>query len=163
MAGIQDDDDELPGDGRPPLSPSARSSARMGMGEVETVASGLLHCRVAGYVRLAHAEPIIFAANNEIRRGFRPMVFVDADDVHGYEVQVRLVFQTWAQRNRDSIEGVWVLYRSALVKMGVGLAQAFTGGVIRGYGSTEEFDRALAEATTRARSGGLRQAQPSSS
>lgn len=149
-------------DERAPLNPSARSSARMGFGEVDTVAPGLLHCRVAGYVRLEHVEPIIFAANEEIHKGYRPLLFIDGDDTHGYESEVRKVFQTWAKRNRTTIEAIVVLFRSPLVKMGLNLAQGFTGGVIRGCASTEEFDRMLSEATTRARAGGLRQVTPTS-
>jgi hypothetical protein len=150
-----DDDEEWP-DGRTPLSPSARSSARLGLGHADVIAPGLVHSRVAGYVRMQHVEPIIFAANSEIQKGYRVLVFVDGDDVHGYETEVRKVFQTWAKRNRASIQGVWVLFRSPLVKMGLNVASAFTGGLIRGYVSPEEFERAITDATRRAKAGEFR-------
>jgi hypothetical protein len=150
-----EDDDERDTD-RVPLNPSARSSARLGLGEADLIAPGLIHSRVAGYVRLGHIEPIIFAANEEIRKGCRVHIYIDGDDVHGYESDVRKVFQTWAKRNRAHIEGVWVLYRSPLVKMGVSLASAFTAGLIRGFASPEEFDRALETATKRGRAGEFR-------
>ena len=153
----RDDDDRDPE--RVPLHPSARSSARMGLNEAERVGPGLVHCRIAGYMRLTHLESAIFAANEEIRRGYRVRMFIDADDVHGYEGEARRVFQTWAKRNRDSIEGIWVLYRSPIVKMGVSLANAFTAGLIRGFASPEEFERAFATATRRSAAGEFRESR----
>ncbi len=150
--GDYDDDDD-----RVPLHPSARSSARLGLGEADVIAPGLVHSRLAGYVRLSHSEKIIFAANEQIRKGYRALVFVDGDDVHGYEGDVRKVFQTWAKRNSRDIEGVWVLFRSPLVKMGLSLAHTFTNGLIRGFASPQEFERALELATKRARAGEFRQ------
>ncbi|MFO7563953.1 MAG: hypothetical protein R6X02_15005 [Enhygromyxa sp.] len=150
---LADDDDD---DERTSSSPSARSSTRKGSGEVELVAPGLLHCRVTGYVRLEHVEQIIFTANDQIRKGYRPHLFVDGDDVHGYDTEVRKLFQSWAGRNRADIEGVWVLFRSPLVKMGLSIASALTGGAIRGFADANEFDKALAEATRKARAGGYR-------
>jgi hypothetical protein len=143
LADDEDDDDRT--------SSSARSSVRRGTGEVEVVAPGLLHCRVTGYVRLEHVEQIIFTANEQIRKGYRPHLFIDGDDVHGYDTEVRKVFQTWASRNRAEIVGVWVLFRSPLVKMGLSIASALTGGVIRGFDDSNEFDKALTEATQLAR------------
>jgi hypothetical protein len=146
-------DDDADGDDRT-SSPSARSSTRRGSGEVDVIAPGLLQCRVTGYVRLEHVEQIIFTANDQIRKGYRPHLFIDGDDVHGYDTEVRKVFQTWATRNRAQIVGVWVLFRSPLVKMGLSIASALTGGVIRGFDDANEFDKALAEATHKARAGG---------
>jgi hypothetical protein len=143
---LADDDD-----GADDRTSSARSSTRRGTGEVEVVAPGLLHCRVTGYVRLEHVEQIIFTANEQIRKGYRPHLFIDGDDVHGYDTEVRKVFQTWASRNRADIVGVWVLFRSPLVKMGLSIASALTGGVIRGFDDSNEFDKALADATRLAR------------
>lgn len=143
-------------DDRKALHPSARSSMRIGLGEVEVIAPGLLYCRLAGYIKMEHVEQLLFAANKEIRTGFRAHLFIDADDVHGYDTEVRKVFQTWAKRNRVSVKGVWVLYRSPLVKMGLSLANAYTSGIIRGFGNSDEFDQALSEATTQARAGDLR-------
>lgn len=156
MAAYEDDDERSDGD-RAPLHPSARSSARLGLGEADLIAPGLVHSRIAGYVRLRHIEPIIFAANEEIRKGCRVHIYIDGDDVHGYEADVRKILQTWAKRNREHIEGIWILYRSPLLKMGVSLANAFTAGLIRGFASPEEFDRALELATKRGRAGEFRQ------
>lgn len=111
---------------------------------------------MTGYVRLEHVEQIIFTANDQIRKGYTPHLFVDGDDVHGYDTEVRKLFQTWAIRNRAQIVGVWVLFRSPLVKMGLSIAQALTGGAIRGFDDPNEFDKALADATGKARAGGLR-------
>lgn len=116
----------------------------------------MLHCRVTGYVRLEHVEPIIFTANEQMRKGYTPHIFIDGDEVHGYRTEVRKVFQSWAIRNRAQLVGVWVLFRSPLVKMGLSIASTLTGGVIRGFDDPNEFDKSLAEATRKARAGGYR-------
>lgn len=140
---------------RPPLHPSARSSARLGLGEVDVITSGLLHVRLAGAIRPEHVEPIMLAGDEQIAKGYRVLIVIDADDVHGYKTEVRQIFQTWLRQNRGSIEKVWVLFRSPLLKMGVSLANAFTGGMVRAFSEPEEFDAELSKATRKAKAGWL--------
>jgi hypothetical protein len=146
---------------RPPLHPSARSSARLGLGEVDIIKPGLLHVRLAGAIRPEHVEPIMAAGDEQIAKGYRVLLAIDADDVHGYKSEVRQVFQVWLRQNRSSIEKVWVLFRSPLLKMGVAMANAFTGGMLRSFADPEEFDAELSKATRRAQSGALLRASGS--
>jgi hypothetical protein len=140
---------------RPPLNPSARSSARLGLGEVDVITPGIIHVRVAGALRPEHIEPIMAAGDEQIASGTRVLIAIDADDVHGYKSEVRQVFQQWLRQNRNDIEKVWVLFRSPLLKMGMNLANAFTGGMLRSFDDPEEFDAELSKATRKAREGWL--------
>jgi hypothetical protein len=140
---------------RPPLHPSARSSARLGLGEVDIITPGLIHVRLAGAIRPEHIESIMRAGDEQIANGYRVLMAVDADDVHAYKSEVRQIFQSWLRQNRDNVEKVWMLFRSPLLKMGVGLANAFTGGMIRSFSDPEEFDAELSKATSKAKTGWL--------
>lgn len=140
---------------RPPLHPSARSSARLGLGEVDIITPGLIHVRLAGAIRPDHVEPIMRAGDEQIANGYRLLIAIDADDVHGYKSEVRQLFQEWLRNNRGSIEKVWVLFRSPLLKMGISLANAFTGGLVRSFSDPEEFDAELSKATRKANAGWL--------
>lgn len=141
---------------RRPLHPSARSSARLGLGEVDVIAPGLLHVRLAGSVQLEHIEPMMLAATEEIMKGNRVLLAIDADDVHAYKSEVRKIFQGWMRDAGHDIEGVWVLFRSPVIKMGISLVNSFVGGNITGYSDPEAFDEALDDAARRARRGWLR-------
>lgn len=136
---------------RAPLNPSARDSARLGLGEVDTIAPGLIHARFVGRVRLEHLEPLMAAGDQALADGDRLLIVIDADDVHAYDSECRKVFQTWIRERRSQLDGVWVLFRSPLIKMGLGLVNAFTNGAVRGFDDPGEFDAAVSEATTRAR------------
>jgi hypothetical protein len=138
-------------DDRRPLNPSARSSARLGLGEVDVITPGVIHVRLAGAVNLEHVEPIMRAADQQIARGYRVLIAIDADDVHGYKTEVRTVFQAWMRQHRHELEKVWVLFRSPLIKMGISMVNAFTGGMLRSFQTPEEFDAELGKATRRAR------------
>jgi hypothetical protein len=140
---------------RPPLNPSARSSARLGLGEVDIITPGIIHVRVAGAIRPEHIEPIIAAGDEQIASGSRVLIAIDADDVHGYKSEVRQIFQLWLRQNRTDVEKVWVLFRSPLLKMGISLANAFTGGMLRSFDDPEEFDAELSKATRKAQGGWL--------
>jgi hypothetical protein len=141
---------------RAPLKPSARDSARLGLGEVDVIAPGLLHARFVGRVRLEHLEPLMVAGDQAIAAGHRALIIIDADDVHAYDTEVRKAYQAWIRANRDHIESIWVLFRSPLIKMGLGLVNAVTNGALRGFSDPEEFETAVAEATARALAGELR-------
>lgn len=146
---------------RTPLNPSARSSARLGLGEVDVISPGLLHVRFAGAIRVEHFEPLIEAANQQIRLGYKVLIAVDADDVHAYKSEVRQIFQTWLRRNRNDVEKVWILFRSPLIKMGIAMMNSYTGGMIRAFSDSDEFDVELGKATRRARGGWLASTRPS--
>ena len=143
---------------RPPLNPSARSSARLGLGEVDIIAPGLLHVRLAGAILPEHLEPIMGVGAEQIAQGRRLLIAIDADDVHAYKTEVRQQFQVWLRLHRNSIERVWVLFRSPLLKMGVAMVNAFTGGMLRSFSDPEEFDAELSKAARRMRSDAASQA-----
>jgi hypothetical protein len=144
---------------RIPLMPSARDSARIGFGEVDVIAPGVIHARYVGKMRLEHLEPLLAAGNEVLANGHRLLVIIDADDVHAYETECRKVFQLWIREHAEQLDGVWVLFRSPLIKMGLGLINTFTNGAVRGFSDPGEFDAAVTEATERARTVGLRAAE----
>ncbi|PRP98281.1 hypothetical protein ENSA5_30130 [Enhygromyxa salina] len=146
--------DDVPTE-RPPLNPSARSSARLGLGQADIIAPGLVHVRFAGAIRLEHLEPVLAAGDAEIRKGRRLLLAIDADDVHAYKPEVRKLLQAWLGRHKADVESVWVLFRSPVMKMGVAMINTSTGGMIRGFQNPEAFDTELTRATKRARGGWL--------
>jgi hypothetical protein len=135
--------DDNTGDQDPPPLRATPSSARIALGEIVVVAPGVIHCRVPAYVRLDTLERIIAAADEQLRTGHRPRVFIDSAETERYDIEVRKVFQDWVTGNRSKIEGVWVLYSSPLIKIGTSLASAFTGGAFHGYDDIEKFDKEL--------------------
>jgi hypothetical protein len=141
---------------RAPLLPSARDSARLGLGQVDVIAPGVIHARYVGKIRLEHLQPLMTAGDELIASGHRLLIVIDADDVHAYETECRTTFQAWLRERRERLDGVWVLFRSPLIKMGLGLVNAFTNGAVRGFSDPGEFDAAVAEAAERARAGGMR-------
>jgi hypothetical protein len=140
---------------RPDLNPSARSSARLGLGEVDVITPGIIHVRMAGAIRPEHMEPLMRVGDEQIAKGYRVLLAIDADDVHGYKTEVRTVFQLWLRQNRNSVEKVWVLFRSPLVKMLIGLINTTTDGMVRSFSDPDEFDTQLSEAISKAKSGWL--------
>jgi hypothetical protein len=140
---------------RPPLHPSARSSARLGLGEVDVITPGVLHVRLFGAIRPEHIEPLMREGDEQIAMGYRVLITIDADDVHAYKAEVRKLFQVWLVENRSNIEAVWVLFRSPLLKMFVGATNTFTGGMLRSFADPEAFDAELSKATRKAKSGWL--------
>ena len=140
---------------RRPLNPSARSSARLGLGEVDVLAPGLLHVRLAGSLKLEHLEPMMFGVAEQIVQGHRVLLVIDADDVHAYKSEVRKIFQSWVRDIQPEIEAIWMLYRSPVMKMGISLMNSFTGGLIQSFSDPEEFDAEISKATRRAKTGWL--------
>jgi hypothetical protein len=141
---------------RPPLHPSARSSARLGLGEVDVITPGVLHVRLFGAIRPEHIEPLLRAGDEQIEMGYRVLITIDADDVHAYKAEVRKLFQLWLVENRRNIEEVWVLFRSPLLKMFVGATNTVTGGMLRSFEDPETFDAELSKASRKAKTGWLR-------
>jgi hypothetical protein len=124
---------------------------RAELGEAKLVAAGVVHFRIGGHVKLAEIEKVIFAANDPIRAGLRVVLFLDGYEARGYDGEGRKVFQTWALNNRDSIEAIWVLFSSPLIKMGANLVGVFTGGLVHSVAERAEFERELDAAIRRAR------------
>jgi hypothetical protein len=116
------------------------------LGEAELVVPGLVRCTIEGHVRLEAVERLIFTANDDIRRDLRVGLYIDAFGAVGYEAECRKVFQTWALRNRASIEGVWILYSSPLIKMGASLVSAYTGGLVHAISVRAQWEQVLARA-----------------
>ncbi|PRP91436.1 hypothetical protein ENSA5_55530 [Enhygromyxa salina] len=141
------------GNDRTPLHPSARSSARMGLGQVDVIAPGLIHCRLAGHVKAEHIQPVLDAGDEQIAAGFRVLLVIDADDVHAWKSEVRQIFQAWLVDNASCVEKAWVIYRSPIIKMGLRLMNAQTDGLVIGFDDPEAFDEAVDAATRRARAG----------
>lgn len=135
------------------LFPSARSSMRLGLGEVDVIAPGLLHVRFAGHLRVQHIEPMISAGEQMIAHGFRPLIVMDAHDVHAYEAEVRRRWQRFLVHHKDAIFGSWVLFRSPLFKMAITLINPMVGGTMKPFTKFEAFDEAVSEMTERARRG----------
>lgn len=117
------------------------------------MAPGVLHVRFAGHLQAEHVHPMIAGGDLAIAQGFRPLVAIDAHDVHAYETEVRKMWQRWLFEHRERVFANWVLFRSPLIKMAVTLINPVVGGIIRPFASAQEFDIALAGICDRARQG----------
>lgn len=133
------------------LQPSARTSARLGLGEADHLAPGVIHLRFAGRLKIQHIKVMFDAGNEAIAAGHRLTLAIDAHDVHGYHTEVRKIAQRWLKDNREHIDTLFVLFRSPLVKMAVSMVNPVVGGFIVSYNDYEEFDAELAKAARKAR------------
>ncbi len=137
---------------RAPLGASGFSlEARAGSAQVREVVLGVLDIR---YVGLAHADfvaPICELLDQRIREGHKVSLCVDAHELQGYATEFRKTWTDWFRRQRGHYHQVPILFRSSLVRMGINLVNPLIGNMILPLSEPAAYERALQEATARAR------------
>lgn len=108
-----------------------------------------------GYVGLGHgafAPEIHRDINMRVREGIKVTVCVDASEMAGYESAFRRAWTQWFSENKGSYYQVPILFKSALVSMGISLVNPLIGNMIIPLSDKAAYDANLKQALARARS-----------
>jgi hypothetical protein len=81
--------------------------------------------------------------------GIRPDLFIDLDDMTGYDSEYRQEVSKWGARFYRRFGEVRFLVRSKIIAMGIAVSNLTAGGRLRPTTRRSEFQSALAAAITR--------------
>ncbi len=99
-----------------------------------------------GFLEADFAPLIARAMNVTIRTPGKPLFFVDAELLEGYEPTIRTTASQWIKDHSSEITCQHMLVKSRLAKMGLAVASLLLGAVIIGHEKRYTFDLALREA-----------------
>lgn len=85
-----------------------------------------------------------------IREGHKVSLCVDAGDLVSYESDFRRLWTKWFSENRGQFHQVPILFRSALVRMGINVVNPLIGNMILAVSHRAAYDEAVKEAVLRA-------------
>ncbi len=77
----------------------------------------------------------------------RVALFVDAEGLTTYTPDFRKRWAAWLKKHRTRLLGCHILFKSALVRMGINLVNPFVGGFIVPYSDRTRYEAALTAAT----------------
>ena len=106
-----------------------------------------------GFLEKGFVEHIERVQNEVLQRGGKPSIFVDAENLDGYEPDLQTSATQWMKANKGRITAQHMLVRSRLTQLGVAVASLALGGIIKGYTSRPQFEEALKQAATNSGSG----------
>jgi hypothetical protein len=84
-----------------------------------------------------------------LAEGQRPDLFIDLDDMTGYDSDYRQAVSKWGARTYRRLGVVRVLVRSKIVAMGIAVSNLTAGGTLKPTTKRSEFEKALDEAIGR--------------
>ncbi|MEM6293632.1 MAG: hypothetical protein AAGA54_20325, partial [Myxococcota bacterium] len=70
-------------------------------------------------------------------------LFVDAEGLTTYTTDFRKLWAAWLKEHRARLLGCHILFKSALVRMGINLVNPFVGGFIVPYSDRTRYEAAL--------------------
>jgi hypothetical protein len=92
----------------------------------------------------ADGVPFVDASVDRVlKAGIRPHLFVDLEQISGYDTEYRQAIGQWARRVEIDVEGWFFLVRSRIVAMGVTLSTLRARAPIKATAKRSEFDAAL--------------------
>jgi hypothetical protein len=98
----------------------------------------------------ADGVPFVDASVDRVlRAGIRPHLFVDLEQISGYDTEYRHAIGRWARRVETDVEGWFFLVRSRIVAMGVTLSTLRARAPIKATARRSEFDAAIQTAVHR--------------
>ncbi|MEP7122532.1 MAG: hypothetical protein ABJE95_16540 [Byssovorax sp.] len=100
----------------------------------------------SGFLEAAFAPLISRAMDATLRTPGKPLFFVDAEDLEGYDATIRAEASDWIKKHGARIATQHMLVKSRLTKMGLAVVSMLLGGVIVGHDKRRTFDAALREA-----------------
>jgi hypothetical protein len=106
-------------------------------------APGIVVYSVAGFADVELHRMVLPDLEEAITRNGRIEFFADGGGLEGYDTQFRVEWTDWFKANRSNLVDVHVLVRSSIARMGLSVANLATGGMLRPYYSSGEFDAAL--------------------
>jgi hypothetical protein len=98
----------------------------------------------------ADGVPFVDASVDRVlKAGIRPHLFVDLEQIRGYDTEYRHAIGRWARRVEDDVEGWFFLVRSRIVAMGVTLSTLRARAPIKATAKRPEFEAAMQAAARR--------------
>jgi hypothetical protein len=76
---------------------------------------------------------------------------VDASELEGYESDFRKQWTTWFRNQQGNYHQVPILFRSALVRMGINLVNPLIGNKIHALTERTQYEEVVQKAVARAR------------
>ncbi len=110
-----------------------------GICDVSHPASNVILWKVQGNCPAAMAVQMIGTLEEMRSRGRTFYIFADCVQLKNYEGSFRDQLTDWFMKNRQSMAGLHVLHSSALVSMGLAIANAALRGFVTGYRDPAEF------------------------
>lgn len=96
----------------------------------------------------ADGVPFVDASVDRVlKAGIRPHLFVDLEQVSGYDTEYRHAIGRWARRVETDVEGWFFLVRSRIVAMGVTLSTLHARAPIKATAKRSEFETAMQTAS----------------
>jgi hypothetical protein len=100
----------------------------------------------SGFLEADFAPVISRAMDATLKAPGKPLFFIDAEHLEGYEPTIRAEASTWIKKHSARITVQHMLVKSRLAKMGLAVVSMLLGGVIVGHEKRQTFDAALREA-----------------
>jgi hypothetical protein len=116
---------------------------------IRRVAPGVLLFVEKGYLVGARAPLIIEAKERELKFSQRLTLFVDAEQLQGYDPPIRTMPTDWIKKNAQKVAVQHMLVKSQIARMGLAVAGLALGTVIKGHTTRLDFDAALRAVTPR--------------
>jgi hypothetical protein len=114
-------------------------STNIGQLAVWTPGQGFLVARLAGYGEAEFAGPILDALEKILLTKRVVRLFFDAEQLHGYDSQLRTTLTEQFRNERSKIEVFRVLSRSRLVGLGISVANLALSGLVTVHSKRAEF------------------------
>lgn len=99
-----------------------------------------------GFLEKGFVHHIERVQNEVVQSGGKPSIFVDAENLEGYEPELQTSATQWIKANKALVTAQHMLVRSRLTQLGVSVASLALGAVIKGYTSRSQFEAALRQA-----------------
>ena len=107
-----------------------------------------------GYMTAEVVPFIELSVNRVLDAGHRPDVFIDLDDLNGYDSEYRQKVSRWGDRYYRRFGEARVLVRSKIIAMGIAMSNLTSEGRLKPTTRRSEFQAAL-DAAVRRHSGAI--------
>ncbi len=109
-------------------------------------AEGVLLFVETGYLVGTRAPLIQKALDDELRAHQELIIFVDGEQLRGYDPPIRTVPSDWLKKHAAQVVCQHMLVRSQVAKMGLSVARLVLGALVEGHTERSTFERALEDA-----------------
>jgi hypothetical protein len=114
--------------------------------EIRSITPYVTFDRIVGIIDDELARKIAVAHDEIFAMGNRPHTFHDWTQVIGYSPYARKYLTAWLDASRGKLRSAHILFSSSLLAMGISVANAVLGHLIKAYGDPEKFRAAMEQA-----------------
>jgi hypothetical protein len=107
-----------------------------------------------GFLEADFSPLISRAMDGALKAQGKPLFFVDAEALDGYEPTIRAESSAWIKKHSSQIACQHMLVKSRLAKMGLAVVSMLLGGIIVGHEKRQTFEAALRQAILASQSPG---------